>query len=73
MVERSKARVCDRSLTGVAGSNPAGDMDVCVVCVAQQGQKAQRGQRSSRDEVEETKQKSRRWSRCFCCVLERNK
>ena len=24
-----------RSLTGVAGSNPAGGMDVCVVCVVQ--------------------------------------
>jgi hypothetical protein len=30
--ERSKARVCGRSLAGVAGSNPAGDVDVCVVC-----------------------------------------
>ena len=28
---RSKARVCGRSLSGVAGSNPAGDMDICVV------------------------------------------
>ena len=32
MAERSKARVCGRSLAGVAGSNPAGGMDVCVVC-----------------------------------------
>ena len=31
VAERSKARVCDRSLAGVAGSNPAGGMDVCVV------------------------------------------
>ena len=28
----SKVRVCDRSLAGVAGSNPAGGTDVCVVC-----------------------------------------
>jgi hypothetical protein len=28
----SKERVCGRSLAGVAGSNPAGDTDVCVVC-----------------------------------------
>ena len=35
VAERSKARVCGRSLAGVAGSNPAGGMDVCVVCVAQ--------------------------------------
>jgi hypothetical protein len=31
VVERSKARVCGRSLAGVAGSNTAGGMDVCVV------------------------------------------
>ena len=30
--EWSKARVCGRSLAGVAGSNPTGGMDVCVVC-----------------------------------------
>ena len=29
--ERSKARVCGHSLAGIAGSNPAGGMDVCVV------------------------------------------
>ena len=33
--ERFKAYVCGRSLAGVAGSNPAGGMDVCVVCVVQ--------------------------------------
>jgi hypothetical protein len=32
VTERSKARVCGRSLPGIAGSNPAGGMDVCVVC-----------------------------------------
>ena len=31
VAERSKARVCGRSLAGVAGSNPAVGMDVCVV------------------------------------------
>ena len=29
--ERSKTRVCGRSLAEIAGSNPAGGMDVCVV------------------------------------------
>jgi hypothetical protein len=29
----SNACVCDRLLTGIAGSNPAGDMDVCLVSV----------------------------------------
>jgi hypothetical protein len=33
--ESSKARVYGRSFVGVAGSNPAGGMDVCVVCVVQ--------------------------------------
>ena len=54
MAERSKARVCGRSLAGVAGLNPARGMDVRIVCVAQKGQKAhpgQSGQRSSTDEV----------------------
>ena len=31
VAERSKARVCGRSLAGSTGSNPAGGMDVCVV------------------------------------------
>jgi hypothetical protein len=30
---RSKAWVCVRSLDGIAGSNPAGDMDICLLCV----------------------------------------
>ena len=32
VAERFKARVCGRSLAGIAGLNPAGDKDVCVVC-----------------------------------------
>ena len=35
VAEWFKARVCDRSLAGVAGLNPAGGMDVFVVCVVQ--------------------------------------
>ena len=31
VAELSKARVCGHSLSAVAGSNPAGGMDVCVV------------------------------------------
>jgi hypothetical protein len=30
--ERSKARVCGRSLAGIEGSNPAGGMDICESC-----------------------------------------
>ena len=37
VAERSKARVCGRSLAGIAGSNPATGMDVCVVCVVSKG------------------------------------
>ena len=33
LVERSKAWIWGRSLAGIAGSNPAGGMDVCVVSV----------------------------------------
>jgi hypothetical protein len=32
---RPKASVCDHSLAGIRGSNPAGGMDVSVVCVVQ--------------------------------------
>ena len=53
VAERSKARVCDRSLAEVPGLNPAGGMDVCVVCVVQSGQ---------RSSTENTKS---RWGRDF--------
>ena len=38
VAERSKARVCDRSLAGIAGLNPPGGMDVCVVKDKRQNQ-----------------------------------
>ena len=31
VAERSKARVCSRSPAEIAGSNPAGGMDVCLL------------------------------------------
>ena len=61
VAERSKAWVCSLSPAGIAGSKPAGGMDVCVVCVAQQGQRGQKaqpgqsGQRRSTDEVQRKK------------------
>ena len=33
VVVRSKVWVCGRSLPGIAGSNPAGGMNVCLLCV----------------------------------------
>jgi hypothetical protein len=33
VVARSKAWVCGHSLAGMAGSNPTGDMDVCLLCL----------------------------------------
>jgi hypothetical protein len=30
VAERSEARFCGRSLAGIAGSNSAGGMDVCL-------------------------------------------
>jgi hypothetical protein len=32
VAELSKARVCNRSVSGITGSNPAAVIDVCVVC-----------------------------------------
>ena len=32
LAARSKVWVCDRTLAGIAGSNPAGGMDVCRDC-----------------------------------------
>jgi len=34
---RSKVSVCGRSLAGIAGSNPAGGMDVCCECCVLSG------------------------------------
>ena len=51
VAERSKAWVCSPSPAGIAGSNPAGDMDVCVVCVVQLGQKAKPGHSGQRSTV----------------------
>jgi len=31
LAECSEAWVCGRLLTGIAGSNPAGDMDACML------------------------------------------
>ena len=31
VAKRSKAKVCGRSLAGVAGSNPYGGMEVCLL------------------------------------------
>ena len=33
VAERSKVRVCSSSLVGIAGSNPAGGKDACLVSV----------------------------------------
>ena len=53
----SNADPNSRALAGVAGSNPAGGLDVCVVCCTVKGQKAkpeQSGLRST-DKVEREK------------------
>jgi hypothetical protein len=31
VAERSKAMICGRSLAGIVGSNPAGDIDACLL------------------------------------------
>ena len=35
VAERSETGVCGSSTAGVAGLNPAGGMNVCVVCVVE--------------------------------------
>ena len=52
MAERSKAWVCGRSPTGIAGSNPAGGMDVCVVCVVSKDKKAKSQNNEDKKQVE---------------------
>jgi hypothetical protein len=34
VASRSKARVCGRSLAGIAGSNPASGMDECLLWIS---------------------------------------
>jgi hypothetical protein len=60
VAERYKARVYVRSLTRVAGSNPSGGMDVCVVLYSkeQETKPGQSGQRST-ENVERTKKNAR--------------
>ena len=72
MAERSKAWVWSRSPAGIAGSNSAGGMDVCVMCCTdrKKAQPGQSGQRSSIDEVERTKKYPAGGMDvcCECCV-----
>jgi hypothetical protein len=49
VAERFKARVCGLSLAGIAGSNPADGMDVCVVCLSKR-------QEGKMQEIEKYKQ-----------------
>ena len=51
MAELFQARVCSRSLAGIADSNPAGVMDVCVVLCCKVIAKVQPGQ-SRTDKVQ---------------------
>jgi hypothetical protein len=57
--KRSKARVCSRSLAGIAGSNPAGGTDVCCTVRTKGSKPGQSGQRSSTDEVQRERERER--------------
>ena len=61
VAERSEVRVCVRSPAGIAGSNPSGGMDVCVVCCKYR-QKAKFGR-------VKTKNQSTRWENGSGCSL----
>jgi uncharacterized protein YaiL (DUF2058 family) len=56
VAEQFKAKICGSSFAEIAGSNPAGGMDVCVVSLYSQGQKAKPGQSGHRsaDKVQRT-------------------
>jgi hypothetical protein len=75
---QSKARVCSRSLSEVAGSSPAGGMDVCVMCACGTVKKkkkekpGQSGQRRRDKRAKKTK-KSREWHTGLCCKDKRQK
>jgi hypothetical protein len=79
---RSKAWVCDRSLAGIAGSNPAGDMDalslVSVVCchvvVSATGLSLVQGSPTECDVAEFDREASimrRPWPTRGCCATEK--
>ena len=53
IAERPKATVCGLSLAGIAGSNPAGSMDVCVVCCAVKAKAQEQEDPEKRKEVRE--------------------
>ena len=77
MAKRYKMKVSGRSRAGVAGSNPAGDMDVCVVCCKGKGtsqdnqdKRNKCGKSTEREQEKEfrEKQKSRRENGCLSLV-----
>ena len=56
---RSKAWACDRSLAGIAGSNPIGGMNVCVVCCKDKGTSQDNQNKEASTEEVERENKSR--------------
>ena len=62
VAERSKTRIYGRSLAGVAGSTPAGCMDICIVCctVTTKG--------TSQDNQGKVRVKNDRTKKCWCGV-----
>jgi hypothetical protein len=50
-IDSSGRQVCGRSLAGVAGLNPSGDIDVCVVCVLQSRTKGKARTTQTKDQV----------------------
>jgi hypothetical protein len=51
VAERSKARVCGRSLAGIASSNSAGVMDVCPLRVVRKHKNAKRRTITTKNQV----------------------
>ena len=48
VAKRSSARDCGSLLAGIAGSNPVGSMNVCVVCCIEKMQDNQDGKKKNK-------------------------
>ena len=69
MAERSKARVCGRLLAGIAGSNPAGSMDVCVVLNSEEKETCKENYKVREQEKDYRKNTAEAWMLVCCCFL----
>jgi hypothetical protein len=70
VAKRSSARDCGSLLAGIAGSNPAGSMDVCVVRCKEKIQDNDDGKKQVRMKYKHSTRENKkfRWEHKFVCV-----